>query len=68
MEQSVGKIIEWNLLEVFNGRDADSRRAAIDEPLDKNSVLINPGGFHEDVEKIHTVVKLLFTQFEGYVF
>jgi hypothetical protein len=31
MEQSVEKIIERNLLEVFNERDADSRRAAIDE-------------------------------------
>ena len=26
MEQSVEKIIERNLLEVFNGRDTDSRR------------------------------------------
>jgi hypothetical protein len=31
MEQSVEKIIERNLLEVFNARDADSRRAALDE-------------------------------------
>ena len=29
MEQSIEKIIERNLLEVFNGRDADSRRAAM---------------------------------------
>ena len=28
MEQSVEKIIERNLLEVFNARDAGSRRAA----------------------------------------
>jgi hypothetical protein len=31
MRPSVKKIIERNLLEVFNGRDAGSRRAAIDE-------------------------------------
>jgi hypothetical protein len=44
MEQSVEKIIERNLLEVFNGRDADSRRAAIDELWDKDGVFIDPGG------------------------
>jgi hypothetical protein len=38
MEQSVEKIIERNLLDVFNGRDADSRRAAIDELWDKDGV------------------------------
>jgi hypothetical protein len=36
MEQSVEKIIERNLLDVFNGRDADSRRAAIDELWNKD--------------------------------
>jgi len=30
MEQSVEKIIERNMLEVFNGRDAGSRRTAIE--------------------------------------
>ena len=44
MEQSVEKIIERNLLEVFNGRDADSRRTAIDELWDKDGVFIDPGG------------------------
>ncbi len=39
MEQSVEKIIERNLLEVFNGRDADSRRAAIDELWNKDDIL-----------------------------
>jgi len=68
MEQSVEKIIERNLLEVFNGRDADSRRAAIDELWDKNGVFIDPGGVHEGGEKINAIVELLFTQFEGYVF
>jgi len=67
MEQSVEKIIERNLLEVFNGRDADSRRAAIDELWDKDGVSIDPGGVHEGVEKINATVELLFTQFEGYV-
>jgi hypothetical protein len=47
MEQSVEKIIERNLLEVFNGRDADSRRAAIDELWDKDGAFIDPGGVHE---------------------
>jgi hypothetical protein len=42
MEQSVEKIIERNLLEVFNGRDADSRRSAIDELWDKDGVFIVP--------------------------
>jgi len=42
MEQSVEKIIERNLLEVFNGRDADSRRAAIDELWNKDGVFIDP--------------------------
>src|SRR5437016_14590355 len=68
MEQSVEKIIERNLLEVFNGRDADSRRAAIDELWDKDGVFIDPGGVHEGVEEINTIVELLFTQFAGYVF
>ena len=66
MEQSVEKIIERNLLEVFNARDADSRRAAIDELWDKDGVFIDPGGVHEGVEKINAIVQLLFTQFEGY--
>jgi hypothetical protein len=39
MEQSVEKIIGRNLLEVFNGRDADSRRAAIDELWNKDGRL-----------------------------
>jgi len=68
MEQAVEKIIERNLLEVFNGRDADSRRAAIDELRDEDGVFIDPGGVHEGVEKINAVVELLFTQFEGYAF
>jgi len=68
MEQSVEKIIERNLLEVFNGRDADSRRAAIDELWNKDGVFIDPDGVHEGVEKIDAVVELLFTRFEGYVF
>jgi hypothetical protein len=62
MEQSVEKIIERNLLEVFNARDADSRRAAIDELWDKDGVFIDPGGVHEGVEKINAIVQLLFTQ------
>lgn len=45
MEQSVEKIIEWNLLEVFNARDANSRRAAIDELWDKDGVFIDPVAF-----------------------
>jgi hypothetical protein len=64
MEQSVEKIIERNLLEVFNGRDADSRRAAIDELWNKDGVFIDPSGVHEGVEKINAIVQLLFTQFE----
>ena len=49
MEQSVEKMIERNLLEVFNARDADSRRAAIDELWDKDGVFTrlrrtNPAG------------------------
>jgi hypothetical protein len=68
MEQSVEKIIERNLLEVFNGRDADSRRAAIDELWNKDGVFIDPSGVHEGVEKINAIAELLFTQFEGYVF
>jgi hypothetical protein len=68
MEQSVEKIIERNLLEVFNGRDADSRRAPIDELRNKDGVFIDPGGVHEGVENIHATAELLFTQFEGYVF
>jgi hypothetical protein len=68
MEQSVEKIIERNLLEVFNARDADRRRAAIDELWNKDGVFIDPGGVHEGVEKINAVAELLFTQFEGYVF
>jgi hypothetical protein len=55
-------------LEVVNGRDADSRRATIDELWDKDGILIDPGGVHEGVEKINAVAELLFTQFEGYVF
>jgi hypothetical protein len=42
MEQSVEKIIERNLLEVFNGRDADGRRAAIDELFMKASKRLTP--------------------------
>jgi hypothetical protein len=68
MEQSVEKIIERNLLEVFNERAADIRRRAIDELWDKSGVFIDPGGVHKGVEEINTVVELLFTQFEGYVF
>jgi hypothetical protein len=68
MEQSVETIIERNLLEVFNARDADSRRAAIDELWDKGGVFIDPGGVHEGIEKINAIVQLLFTQFEDYVF
>ena len=68
MEQSVEKIIERNLLEVFNARDADSRRAAIDELWDKDGVFIDPGGVHEGVEEINATAELLITQFEGYVF
>ena len=66
MEQSVEKIIERNLLEVFNGRDADSRRAAIDELWKKDGVFIDPGGVHEGVEKINATAELLFAQFEGF--
>ena len=66
--QSVEKIIERNLLEVFNGRDADSRRAALDELWTKDGVFNDRGGAHEGVEKINAVAELLFTQFEGYVF
>ena len=62
MEQSVEKIIERNLLEVFNARDADSRRAAIDELWDKDGVFIDPGGAHEGVEKTNAIAELLFTQ------
>jgi hypothetical protein len=43
MEQSVEKIIERNLLEVFNGRDAGSRRAAIDELWNKDGGLYRSG-------------------------
>jgi hypothetical protein len=68
MEQSVEKIIERNLLEVFNARDADSRRAAIDELWDKDGVFIDPGGGHEGASKINAIVQLLFIQFEDYVF
>jgi hypothetical protein len=68
MEQSVEKIMERSLLEVFNARDADSRRAAIDELWDKDGVFIDPGGVHEGVEKNNATVQLLFTQFEDYVF
>jgi hypothetical protein len=68
MEQLVEKIMERNLLEVFNGRDADIRRSAIDELWDKDGVFIDPAGVYEGVEKIHAVVELLFTQFECYVF
>jgi hypothetical protein len=46
MEQSVEKIIERNLLEVFNGRDADSRRAAIDELWNKD------GGPPDDAQRM----------------
>jgi hypothetical protein len=59
MEQSVEKIIERNLLEVFNGRHADSRPAAIDELWDKDGVVIDPGGVHEGFEKINATVELL---------
>jgi len=55
-------------LEVFNGRDADSRGAAIDELWDKDGVFINPGSVHEGVKKINTIIEVLFAQFEGYVF
>ena len=65
MEQSVEEIIERNLLEVFNARDAGSRRAVIDERM---ASFIDPGGVHEGVEKINAIVQLLFTQFEDYVF
>jgi hypothetical protein len=68
MEQSVEKIIERNLLEVFNGRDANSRRQAIDELWDRDGVFIDPGGVHEGVERINAIIELLFTQFEGYLF
>src|SRR6202166_1174218 len=68
MEQSVEKITERNLLEGFNARDADSRRAAIDELWDKDGVFIDRAGVHEGVEKINAIVQLLFTQFEDYVF
>jgi len=68
MEQSVEKTIERNLLELFNGRDAGSRRAAIDELWNRDGVFIDPGGVHEGVEKINATAELLFTQFEGYVF
>jgi hypothetical protein len=49
MERSVEKMIERYLLEVFNARDADSRRAAIDELWDKEGVFTrlrrtNPAG------------------------
>ena len=47
MEQSVEKIIERNLLEVFNARDADSRRAAIGELGIR--MVIDPGGVHDGV-------------------
>ena len=60
--------IERNLLEVFNAKDADRRRTAIDELWDKVGVFIDPGGVHEGVEKINAIIELLFTQFEGYVF
>jgi hypothetical protein len=59
---------ERNLLEIFNGRDADSPRATIDELWDKDGVFIDPGFVHEGVEKINVVAQLLFAQFEGYVF
>jgi hypothetical protein len=68
MEQSVEKIMEQKLLEVFNAKDADSRRAAIDELWDKDGVFIDPGGVREGVEKNNATVQLLFTQFEDYVF
>lgn len=68
MEQSVERIIERNLLEIFNGREADSRRATIDELWDKDVVFIDPDCVHEGVERINAVAELLFTQFEGYVF
>jgi hypothetical protein len=56
MEQSVEEIIERNLLEVFNARDAGSRRAVIDERM---ASFIDPGGVHEGVEKINAIVQLL---------
>jgi hypothetical protein len=68
MEQSVEKIIERNLLAVFNRRDADSPRQAIDELWDRDSVFIDPGGVHDGVEKINAIVEVLSTQFKGYVF
>jgi hypothetical protein len=52
MEQSVEKIIERNLLEVFNGRDPDSRRQAIDELWDRDGVFIDPGGVHEGSKRL----------------
>src|SRR6266404_407602 len=68
MEQSVEKIIERNLLEVFNGRDADSLRHAIAELWDSDTFFIDPGGVQEGIEKINAIVDLLVTQFEGYMF
>ena len=59
MEQSVEKIIERNLLEIFNRRDPASRRAAIDELWDKDGVFIDTGGVHEGVERVNAVVELL---------
>jgi hypothetical protein len=45
-------------LEVFNGRDPDSRRAAIDELWDKDGVFIDQGGVHDEgVEKINAIVE-----------
>jgi len=68
MGQSVEKIMERNLLEVFNGRDANIRRAAIYELWNKDGVFIDTGGVHEGVEKIDAIAELLFTQFDGYAF
>jgi len=55
-------------LEVFNGRDADSRREAIDELWDRDGVFIDPGGVHEGIEKINAIVEVLFTQLKGSAF
>ena len=52
MEQSVEKIIERNLLEVFNARNADSRRAALDELWDKVASLSIRAAFMRASKKV----------------
>jgi SnoaL-like domain len=68
MQPTVEEILGRNLHEVFNGLDAEMRRAAVRELWCRDCVFVDPEGIHRGTEAIQQSVAELRERFPGFVF